>query len=67
MTVSYTVRDRSHLPKLWLDVHNPAALSVRIPGCALSLRPGEQRSWSVPVALTRRGHHRIDPDGHPHR
>ena len=61
MTVSYTVRDRSHLPKLWLDVHNPAAMSVRIPGRALSLRGGEQRSWSVPVALTRRGHHRIDP------
>ncbi len=61
MTVSYTVRDRSRLPKLWLDVHNPSALAVRIPGCALSLRPGEQRSWSVPVALTRRGHHRIDP------
>jgi len=61
MTVSYTVRDRSHLPKLWLDVHNPAALSVRIPGRALSLRPGEQQSWSVPVSLSRRGHHRIDP------
>jgi uncharacterized protein (DUF58 family) len=61
LMVSYTVRDRSHLPKLWLDVHNPAALSVRIPGCALSLRPREQRSWSVPVVLARRGHHRIDP------
>ena len=61
LTVSYTVRDRSRLPKLWLDVHNPAALSVRIPGHALSLRPGEQKSWSVTVPLTRRGHHRIDP------
>ena len=61
LTVSYTVRDRSRLPKLWLDVHNPAALSVRIPGHALSLRPGEQQSWSVAVPLTRRGHHRIDP------
>ena len=61
MTVSYTVRDRSHLPKLWLDVHNPAAMSVRIPGHALSLRGGQQRSWSVQVPLTRRGHHRIDP------
>jgi uncharacterized protein (DUF58 family) len=61
LTVSYTVRDRSWLPKLWLDVHNPAALSVRIPGHALSLRPGEQKSWSVTVPLTRRGHHRIDP------
>ena len=26
LTVSYTVRDRSRLPKLWLDVHNPSAL-----------------------------------------
>ncbi len=61
MVVSYTVRDRSRLPKLWLDVHNPAAMSVRIPGRALSLRGGEQQSWSVAVPLTRRGHHRIDP------
>ncbi len=61
LNVSYTVRDRSRMPKLWLDVHNPSALSVRIPGRAVSLWAGQQVSWSVPVALTRRGHHRIDP------
>ncbi|MBX3029384.1 MAG: DUF58 domain-containing protein [Chloroflexi bacterium] len=60
LTISYTVRDRGRLPRLWLEVHSPTTLPVRIPGHALSLRPGRQESWSVGVPLTRRGHHRID-------
>ncbi len=60
LTISYTVRDRGRLPRLWLEVHSPTTLPVRIPGHALGLRPGAQETWSVAVPLTRRGQHRID-------
>ena len=59
--VAYTVRDPGRLPRLWLDVHSPTTLPTRLPGHALSLRPGQQRSWIVEAPLTRRGHHRIEP------
>ncbi len=61
LTIAYTVRDPGRLPRVWLDVHSPATLPARLPGHALSLRPGQQRSWTVEVPLTRRGHHRIEP------
>jgi uncharacterized protein (DUF58 family) len=61
LTIAYTVRDPGRLPRLWLDVHSPTTLPVRLPGHAVSLRPHEQRSWTVEVPLTRRGHHRIEP------
>lgn len=61
LTIAYTVRDPGRLPRLWLDVHSPTTLPTRLPGHALSLRPGQQRSWTIHVPLTRRGHHRIEP------
>jgi uncharacterized protein (DUF58 family) len=61
ITIAYTVRDPGRLPRLWLDVHSPATFATRIPGHAVSLRPGQQRSWSVQAPLLRRGHHRIEP------
>src|SRR5688572_24908620 len=61
LRASYTVRNTSRLPKLWLEVHNPTTLPVDLPGHAVSLGPRGQKSWSVRVPLTRRGHYRIEP------
>ncbi len=61
LTIAYTVRDPGRLPRLWLDVHSPTTLPTRLPGHAVSLRPRQQRSWTIQVPLTRRGHHRIEP------
>ena len=57
----YTLRNRSRIPKLWLEVHSPSTLPDPIPGRALSLGSRATRSWFVDVPLTRRGHYRIDP------
>ncbi|HUR15726.1 MAG TPA: DUF58 domain-containing protein [Candidatus Limnocylindrales bacterium] len=61
LRASYTVRNTSRLPKLWLEVHNPTDLPIPLPGQAISLGPRGERSWSVRVPLSRRGHFRIEP------
>jgi uncharacterized protein (DUF58 family) len=61
LRASYTVRNMSRLPKLWLEVHNPTNLPVPLPGQAISLGPRAERSWSVRVPLSRRGHFRVEP------
>jgi uncharacterized protein (DUF58 family) len=61
LRASYTVRNMSRLPKLWLEVHNPTNLPVALPGQAISLGPRGERSWSVRVPLSRRGHFRVEP------
>ncbi len=61
LTIAYTVRDPGRWPRLWLDVHSPTTLPTRLPGHAVSLRPHQQRSWTVEAPLLRRGHHRIEP------
>lgn len=61
LRASYAVRNTSRLPKLWLEVHNPTTLPVGLPGQAITLGPRGERSWSVRVPLTRRGHFRVDP------
>jgi uncharacterized protein (DUF58 family) len=61
LRASYTVRNTSRLPKLWLEVHNPTNLPVSLPGQAISLGPRAERSWSVRVPLARRGHFRVEP------
>jgi uncharacterized protein (DUF58 family) len=57
----YTLRNRSRLPKLWLEVQSPSTLPVPIPGRALGIGGRSTRSWAVDVPLPRRGHYRIDP------
>ena len=61
LRASYTVRNTSRLPKFWLEVHNPTSLPVPLPGQAITLGPHAERSWSVRVPLTRRGHFRVEP------
>src|SRR4051812_16548478 len=61
LRANYTVRNTSRLPKLWLEVHNPTTLPVGLPGQAITIGPRGERSWSVRVPLTRRGHFRVDP------
>jgi uncharacterized protein (DUF58 family) len=61
LRVTYTLRNASRLPKLWLEVHNPTTLPGGLPGRALSLGGSQERSWLIRAPLTRRGHFRIDP------
>jgi len=61
LNVTYTLRNSSRLPKLWLEVHNPTTVPGGLPGRALSLSGRQERSWLVRAPLTRRGHFRIDP------
>ncbi len=61
LRASYTVRNTSRLPKLWLEVHNPTTLPAPLPGQAVTLGPRGEQSWSVRVPLARRGHFRVDP------
>jgi uncharacterized protein (DUF58 family) len=60
LRATYTVRNTSRLPKLWLEVHNPTSLPVPLPGRALALGPRAERSWVARVPLVRRGHFRVD-------
>src|SRR3954462_8934991 len=55
LRASYTVRNASRLPKLWLEVHNPSNLPVDLPGNAVTLGPRGEKSWAVKVPLVRRG------------
>jgi uncharacterized protein (DUF58 family) len=61
LRASYTVRNTSRLPKLWLEIRNPSTLPVDLPAQAVSLGPRSEKSWSVRVPLTRRGHFRVEP------
>jgi len=60
LRATYTVRNTSRLPKPWLEVHNPSSLPIALPGRALALGPRRERSWTARVALTRRGHYRVE-------
>ncbi len=61
LRATYTVRNPSRIPKLWLEVYNPTSLPVAIPGRALALGSRSERSWVARVPLSRRGHFRVDP------
>ncbi|MCI0346111.1 MAG: hypothetical protein L0221_11820, partial [Chloroflexi bacterium] len=45
--VTYTLRNTSRIPKLWLEIHNPTSLPAGLPGRAISLGPRTERSWLV--------------------
>jgi len=61
LRTTYTLRNTSRLPKLWLEVHNPSTLPIPLPGRAISLGTRRERSWVARVPLARRGHFRVDP------
>src|SRR6187200_20566 len=61
MRVTYTLRNASRIPKLWLEIHNPTTLPGGLPGRAITLGGGSERSWLIRAPLTRRGHFRIEP------
>ncbi len=61
LRTTYSISNASGLPKPWLEVYNPTDLPVALPGRALGLRPGAQRSWVAIVPLVRRGTYRIEP------
>jgi uncharacterized protein (DUF58 family) len=61
MRVTYTLRNSSRIPKLWLEIHNPTTLPGGLPGRAISLGGRSERSWLIRAPLTRRGHFRIEP------
>ncbi len=61
LRVTYTVRNGSRIPKLWLEIHNPTTLPTGLPGRAISLAGRTERSWLIRLPLARRGHFRIEP------
>jgi uncharacterized protein (DUF58 family) len=61
LRVTYTLRNGSRIPKVWLEVHNPSTLPGALPGRAIALGGRTERSWLIRVPLTRRGHFRIEP------
>jgi uncharacterized protein (DUF58 family) len=61
LRVTYTLRNSSRMPKPWLEAHNPTTLPGGLPGRAITLTGGAERSWLIRVPLTRRGHFRIEP------
>ncbi len=61
MRVTYTLRNGSRLPKLWLEIHNPTTLPGGLPGRAITLGGRNERSWLIRAPLARRGHFRIEP------
>ena len=61
MRVTYTLRNGSRMPKLWLEIHNPTTLPGGLPGRAITLGGRSERSWLIRAPLSRRGHFRIEP------
>jgi uncharacterized protein (DUF58 family) len=61
LTITYTLRSTSALPKPWLEIHSPSTLPVAIPGRVVSLGPRTARSWAARVPLTARGQFRVEP------
>jgi len=61
LRVTYTLRNGSRLPKMWLEIHNPTTLPGGLPGRAISLRGRSERSWLIRAPMSRRGHFRIEP------
>lgn len=61
LKVTYTLRNTSAVPKVWLEVHNPTTLPGGLPGRAINLGSRGERSWLIRAPLVRRGHFRIEP------
>ena len=61
MRVTYTLRNASRIPKLWLEIHNPTTLPGGLPGRAITLAGRTERSWLIRAPLARRGHFRVEP------
>ncbi len=61
MRITYTLRNASRIPKLWLEIHNPTTLPGGLPGRAVTLAGRTERSWLIRAPLARRGHFRIEP------
>ena len=61
LRVTYTLRNVSRIPKLWLEIHNPTSLPGGLPGRAIGLGSHGERSWLIRAPLVHRGHFRIEP------
>lgn len=61
LSVTYTLRSRTRLPKAWLEVYSPSTLPSSIPGRVVALAPHQERTWAARVQLPERGQFRVDP------
>src|ERR671937_820943 len=52
LRVTYTLRNVSRVPKLWLEVHNPTSLPGGLPGRAIGLGSRAERSWLIRAAAS---------------
>src|SRR4029079_16740024 len=48
MRVTYTLRNTSRMPKLWLEIHNPTTLPGGLPGPALTPGGRSERAGPSP-------------------
>ena len=60
LSLTYTLRSTSRLPRPWLEVHSPSTLPVAIPGRVVALGPRTARTWAARVPLPERGQFRIE-------
>ena len=60
MRVTYTLRNTSRMPKLWLEIHNPTTLPGGLPG------PGHHARWPDRAVLAHPGA-AVAPGPLPHR
>jgi uncharacterized protein (DUF58 family) len=56
-----TVTNRSHFPKIWLEIEDPSTLPEYHPGRIVSLAGRSRRTWRARTLLTRRGVYPIGP------
>ena len=61
LSVTYTLRSLTRLPKAWLEVYSPSTLPSSIPGRVVALAPHQERTWAARVLLPERGQFRVDP------
>jgi uncharacterized protein (DUF58 family) len=62
LTETFTVRNRSYLPRLWLELHDDSTLPGHSQGHVLvNLAPRGTQTWHTDTRCTRRGWFRLGP------
>lgn len=56
-----TIRNRSHFPKVWIEVEDPSTLPGHVSGRVITLGGKSRRSWRSRTLLARRGVYPIGP------
>lgn len=63
ITEQLTIRNRSILPKLWVEVRDYSSLPGHQASRVVSLAPRAEETWTVTTVCTRRGRYQLGPVG----